>query len=104
MSDKYKPYKSSFKYKVQLRLESKGWTAFPICDSSLPIELLCLRVCGGKKEEVGVRAKAHGHIYQQERDVLIALGNKLQIGIFYVHEAQSRELVFTVLVPLRRSQ
>lgn len=79
-------------------MESEGWTAFPICDSSLPIELLCRRIRrDGKEEMVGVRAKAHGHIYQQERDVLISFGKELRMGIFYVHEAQAGDLVFTVL-------
>jgi len=100
MGKKHEPYKSSFDYKVQLRMESQGWTVFPICDSESTIDLLCLRVHKGKKETVGIRAKAHGHIYQQERDALIALGKGLRMGIFYVHESHLKELVFIVLVPL----
>jgi len=104
MNKKYKAYKSSFKYKVQLRMEDEGWTAFPICDSESPIELLCRRIrSDGKEETVGVRVKAHGHIYQQEQDALIAFGNELRIGIFHVHESYLKKLVFTVLVPLRES-
>jgi len=86
MTERHKAYKSSFKYKVQLRMESKGWTVFPICDSESPIEMLCRRVRDGKEETVGVRAKAHGHIYQQERNALIDLGKDLRMGVFYVHE------------------
>lgn len=82
-------------------MEREGWTVFPICDSTLPIEMLCRRVREGKEETVGVRAKAHGHIYQQERDVLISLGKDLCMAIFYVHESQARELVFIVLVPFQ---
>ena len=85
-------------------MESEGWTVFPICDSTLPIELLCRRVRDGKEETVGVRVKAHGHIYQEGRNALVALGHKLRMGIFYVHESQAREMVFIVLVPLRRSR
>lgn len=79
-------------------MESEGWTVFSICDSDSPIEFLCIRVRDGKKETVGVRAKAHGHIYQQEQDALVTLGNKLRIGIFHVHEAYPSGLAFVNVV------
>ncbi len=91
---KCKSYKSSFKYRVRLRMESEGWTVFPICDSDSPIDLLCFRARYEKNMTVGIRAKAHGHVYQQEREALVALGKELRIGIFYVHESQTRDLVF----------
>jgi len=98
MGKKHEAYKSSFKYKVQLRKENEGWTVFPICDSDLPVNLLCRRIrSDGKEETEGIRVKAHGHIYRQERDALIALGKALHISILYVHESQEREPVFTVL-------
>jgi len=98
MGKKYKAYKSSFKYKVQLRKEDEDWTVFPICDSDSPVDLLCRRIrSDGKEETEGIRVKAHGHIYQQERDALIAFGKALHISILYVHESQARELAFTVL-------
>ena len=98
MGEKYKAYKKTFKYKVQCRMEKDGWTVFPICNSKLPIDLLCRKIgYGGKEEMVGVRVKAHGHIYKQERDVLVALGKTLHIGILYAHETNSKEPAFNVL-------
>ena len=88
-----KPFKSSFKYRVQRRMEKEGWTVFPICDSESSIDLLCFRT----GSVVGIRVQAHGHIYDKERDVLSRLGAKLHIGVFYVHEAPGRELAFTIL-------
>ena len=79
-------------------MQSKGWTVFPICDLDSPIDLLCLRVRDGEKETVGIRVKAHGHIYQREQDALIALGKKLRIAISHVHETHLKGLTFVVVV------
>lgn len=99
MPDKSKPpYKRSFKYRVQRRMECDGWTVCPICDADSLIELLCIRVVGGRREIVGIRVKPHGHIYKKEWDALSTFGNKLHISIFHVHESREKELAFVIIV------
>ena len=88
-----KPFKRSFKYRVQRRMEKEGWTVFPICDSDSPVDLVCFR--GGKP--LGLRVRAHGHIYQSERDNLRQLGDKAGMDISYVHEIEGREFSFVII-------
>lgn len=86
-------WKKSFKYRVQRRMEKEGWTVFPICDSDIPIDLLCIR----NKEITGIRVKPHGHIYSAERNELIEFGKKLDMRILYVHEVAGHEFNFVTL-------
>jgi len=85
--------KKSFKYRVQMHMEKDGWTVFPICDSDIPIDLLCMR----NKEITGIRVKPHGHIYSAERTELIEFGKKLHMHILYVHEVAGHEFNFVTL-------
>lgn len=83
----------AFKYNVQLQMEKDGWIVFPICDSDIPVDLLCLR----KGNTLGLRVIAHGHIRLLERDNLRRFGEKANIAISYVHLNSARELVFVTL-------
>lgn len=70
---------------------------FNICKSDIfntPLDLLCFHK---ERTTVGIKAKAHGHIYAHERDVLIGFGRKLRMKIIYVHEVHGGELAFETL-------
>lgn len=85
--------RNSFKYGVRLKMEKDGWTVFPICDSEIPLELLCLR----EGDALGLRVKAHGHIRESEREVLRKFGVKSDISISYVRVNSVGDLVFETL-------